>query len=206
MKTSEDAVLIDVGTGNIHSVLNALQSLGFTIKLTSNPQDVRNASRLVLPGVGAFGRFMEGMRQLNLEESILEALQKEIPMLGICVGMQALLDIGKEMGEFKGLGLVEGEVVRFPQHPQLKVPHNGWNQLHFEKASPIFNGLDEGSFVYFTHSYYCSVTHSDDWAASTDYGFRFASSVQKGLIFGVQFHPEKSQKNGLKILSNFFKV
>lgn len=206
MKTVDDAVLIDVGTGNIHSVLNALQSLGYKIKLSSDPHDVLNASRLVLPGVGAFGHFMDGMRELNLEDAILESIRKEAPMLGICVGMQALLNVGREMGNYQGLGLVDGEVIRFPQDPLLKVPHNGWNQLHFEKECPLFSGLSEGSYVYFTHSYYCSVTNQSDWAASTDYGFRFASSVQKGLVFGVQFHPEKSQKNGLKILSNFFKV
>jgi glutamine amidotransferase len=206
MNNTEDAVLIDAGTGNLHSVLNALQSQGFNIKLSSDPRDVVKATRLILPGVGAFGSFMQGLRQRNLEDSLLEVCQKGTPLLGICVGMQALLDVGKEMGEFKGLGLIKGEVIRFPENLNLKVPHNGWNQIQFEKPCTLFENLPNQTYVYFTHSYYCAVSQKNDWAASTEYGLQFASAVQKDNIYGVQFHPEKSQRVGQAILANFFKV
>ena len=205
MPTTADAVLIDVGTGNLHSVLNALQSQGFNIQLTSEPAHVLSARRLILPGVGAFGAFMQGLQQRNLEEPIRKALAIGTPLLGICVGMQALLDVGTEMGEYPGLGLIQGEVIRFPTQTGFKVPHNGWNQLQYEKTCVLFDGLPAHPYVYFTHSYYCAVSQKADWAASTDYGLQFASAVQKNNIFGVQFHPEKSQKVGQKILANFFK-
>ena len=206
MTNSEEAVVIDVGTGNLHSVLNALQSQGFKVKLSSDPKDVIQAPRLILPGVGAFGSFMQGLRQRNLEEALVQSIERGTPLLGICVGMQALLDVGREMGEYKGLGLIKGEVIRFPEGSGLKVPHNGWNQLDFEKPCLLFDDLPPSPYVYFTHSYYCAVEQKTDWAASTDYGLPFASAVQKNNIYGVQFHPEKSQKVGQKILANFFKV
>jgi imidazole glycerol-phosphate synthase subunit HisH len=206
MNKTDEAVVIDAGTGNLYSVLNALQSQGFRVKLSSDPKDVIKAPRLILPGVGAFGSFMEGLRQRNLEEALRESVERGTSLLGICVGMQALLDVGKEMGEYKGLGLISGEVVRFPEDSGLKVPHNGWNQLKFENPCMLFDELPPLSYVYFTHSYYCAVSHKSDWAASTEYGLSFASAVQKDNIFGVQFHPEKSQKVGQKILANFFKV
>jgi len=206
MNKPDEAVVIDVGTGNLHSVLNALQSQGFRVKLSSDPQDVLKAPRLILPGVGAFGSFMQGLRERNLEDPLRQSIERGTSLLGICVGMQALLDIGKEMGDHQGLGLISGEVIRFPDSPTLKVPHNGWNQLNFEASCMLFDGLPPAPHVYFTHSYYCSVSQKADWAASTDYGITFASAVQKNNIFGVQFHPEKSQKVGQKILANFFNV
>ncbi|MCE1253486.1 MAG: imidazole glycerol phosphate synthase subunit HisH [Anaerolineae bacterium] len=206
MKPSTDTLVIDAGTGNLHSVLNALQSQGLSVGLTSDPEEVIGASRLVLPGVGAFGSFMQGLRQRHLDLALDEVIRRGTPLLGICVGMQALLDVGKEMGEFKGLGYVEGEVIRFPDNLNIKVPHNGWNQIHFEKPCALFNGLPDLTYVYFTHSYYCSVAQKTDWAASTLYGINFACAVQKDNILGVQFHPEKSQKVGQQILANFIKI
>jgi len=206
MNKSDEAVVIDVGTGNLHSVLNALQSQGFRVKVTSDPHEVSKAIRLILPGVGAFGSFMQGLRERNLEDALRESVERGTSLLGICVGMQALLDVGREMGDHQGLGLIRGEVLRFPEDPNLKVPHNGWNQLKYENPCMLFDDLPADPYVYFTHSYYCAVSQTSDWAASTDYGFPFASAVQKDNVFGVQFHPEKSQKVGLKILANFFKV
>ena len=206
MNKTDEAVVIDVGTGNLHSVLNALQSQGFRVKVSSDPEEVSRAPRLILPGVGAFGSFMQGLRERSLEEALRNSVERGTSLLGICVGMQALLDVGREMGDHQGLGLISGEVVRFPEDSKLKVPHNGWNQLKYEHPCMLFDDLPPSPFVYFTHSYYCAVSQKADWAASTDYGLAFASAVQKDNIYGVQFHPEKSQKVGQKILANFFKV
>jgi imidazole glycerol-phosphate synthase subunit HisH len=206
MNTSLDALVIDVGTGNLHSVVNALQSQGLNVKISSEASEVLKAPRLVLPGVGAFGSFMQGLTQRDLMPALIEVHRRGTPLLGICVGMQALLEIGKEMGEFPGLGFIAGEVIRFPADMGLKVPHNGWNQINFEKPCALFDGLPQGTYVYFTHSYYCSVSNPLDWAASCDYGLRFACAVQKDNLFGVQFHPEKSQKVGQRILSNFMNI
>jgi imidazole glycerol-phosphate synthase subunit HisH len=206
MKPSLDAIVIDVGTGNLHSVVNALQSQGLNVKVSSDAEEVIKAPRLVLPGVGAFGSFMLGLNQRGLLPALNEVRQRGTPLLGICVGMQALLDVGKEMGEFPGLGFINGEVIRFPADLGMKVPHNGWNQIKYEKPCALFAGLPDLSYVYFTHSYYCSVSNQADWAASCDYGLRFACAVQKDNIFGVQFHPEKSQKIGQHILANFIKI
>ncbi len=201
-----DALLIDAGTGNLHSVHNALQTLGFNVLLTSSPEDLQHPGRVILPGVGAFGSFMNGLRERGLVEPLQAASKRGDPLFGICVGMQALFEISEEMGEFPGLGLLVGRVVRFPEFADLKVPHTGWNQLWFTDSAPLFRGLQPGAYAYFNHSYYCANGDPADCAARTDYGFEYSSAVQRGSLFGVQFHPEKSQRVGQKVLENFFKI
>lgn len=208
--SSYDALLIDAGTGNLHSVHNALLALGYNVLVSCNPDDLSRPSRVILPGVGAFRSFMDGLRQRGLAEPLRAAVQRGDPLLGICVGMQALFEIGEEMGEHAGLGLMGGHVVRFPDFSDLKVPHTGWNQLWFSHSGPgeslLFKGLPQGAYVYFNHGYYCANTDPADAAARTDYGFEFTSAVQRDNLFGVQFHPEKSQRVGQKVLKNFLSV
>jgi imidazole glycerol-phosphate synthase subunit HisH len=201
-----DAILIDAGTGNLHSVHNALLKLGFKIKVTTSPDDLHHPGRFILPGVGAFGSFMQGLRQRGLVEALQSAYQRGDPLFGICVGMQALFEISEEMGQHDGLGLLEGRVVQFPDFTDRKVPHTGWNQLWFAPEAPLFADLPEGAYAYFNHSFYCASSNPQDTAARTDYGIDFTSAVQRGSLFGVQFHPEKSQRVGLKVLENFFKI
>jgi len=203
---SYDALLVNAGTGNLHSVYNALDHLGYKVKITDRPEDLNLRCRVVLPGVGAFGSFMEGLRSSNLVNALKEVARRGDPLLGICVGMQALLEIGKEMGEHQGLGLVPGQVIRFPEFKELKVPHTGWNQLVQQRDSQLFENLQDGAYAYFNHSYYCELQDADDALSLTDYGLTFASAIQRGNLFGVQFHPEKSQRVGQTILANFFKV
>jgi glutamine amidotransferase len=200
---SDDLTLIDAGTGNLRSVYKALETLGANVTLTSDPAIVSQASKIVLPGVGAFGDFMSGMHQRGLVEPILEAAAKRIPTLGICVGMQAFYQIGEELGDHPGLGLLPGRVIHFPAFIDLKIPHTGWNQLHLKTQSPLVKGLQEGDYAYFNHSYYCAPSDDSFTLAWTDYGIPFTSMIQRDNIFGVQFHPEKSQRVGLCILSNF---
>ncbi len=201
-----DAILVDAGTGNLHSVHNALLALGFTIKVSSDPEDLKQPGRVILPGVGAFGSFMQGLRERELVEPLQEVYQRGDPLFGICVGMQALFEVSEELGEHAGLGMLKGKVIRFPNFANLKVPHTGWNQLWFAPESPLFQGLPRGSYAYFNHSFYCANTDSSDAAASTDYGLDFTSAVRRENLVGVQFHPEKSQRVGQKVLANFFKI
>jgi glutamine amidotransferase len=202
-----EVILIDAGTGNLRSVLKALESLEARVNLTSDPAALRRGGRVVLPGVGAFGDFMQGLRNCGLDEAVREVAARGDLLLGICVGMQALFDFSEEMGLHTGLGLIGGKVVRFPGRKELKVPHTGWNQLVFSRESPLFSGMKSGCHTYFNHSYYCLPEDIPGKAiATTDYGLSFTSAIQDENIFGVQFHPEKSQQVGLKILQNFLEV
>jgi len=201
-----DAVLIDAGTGNLHSVQNALRSLGYSILVTADPQDVLQPGRVILPGVGAFGSFMDGLRRDGLDEAVRSVVRRGDPLLGICVGMQALFESSAEMGLHAGLGVLKGQVLRFPDQEGLKIPHTGWNQLLLKKPSALLDGLDSGVYAYFNHSFYCATGEAEDIAAATDYGLDYCSVVQRENIYGVQFHPEKSQRVGKAILSNFFEV
>jgi imidazole glycerol-phosphate synthase subunit HisH len=201
-----DALLIDAGTGNLHSVHNALQTLGFNVRMTADPADLAIPGRVILPGVGAFGSFMQGLRERGLVEPLRAAYRRGDPLFGICVGMQALFELSEEMGEYPGLDLLTGRVVHFPEFTNLKVPHTGWNQLWFTADAPLFHGLNPGAYAYFNHSYYCASSDSADCAARTDYGLEFTSAVQRDSLVGVQFHPEKSQHVGQKVLENFFKI
>jgi imidazole glycerol-phosphate synthase subunit HisH len=196
-------LLVDAGTGNLHSVYHALLRLGCPVTLTADPDLVRRGGRILLPGVGAFGAFMDGLRQRDLEEPLLEAIRRGDPLLGICVGMQALLDVGEEMGVHRGLGVLPGRVVPFLPQPGLKIPHTGWNQFWPQVDIPLFAGLPAGSYAYFNHSYYCAIADPADSVACTDYGITYASVVQRANVLGIQFHPEKSQKVGLRLLANF---
>jgi len=201
-----DVILIDAGTGNLRSVQKALESIGANVELTGEPAKVSSARRVVLPGVGAFGDFMSGLRARGLEEAVKEIVGRGVPMLGICVGMQALFEVGEEMGEHKGLGLLAGKVTRFAESLSVKVPHTGWNQVEVRKPTPLFDQVKDGTYVYFNHSYYCQAGNVSDVSATTEYGLTYACAVQRGNIFGVQFHPEKSQAVGLRILKNFLEA
>ena len=200
---STKITLIDAGTGNLRSVHKALQSVGADVAVTADPQVVQQGGRLVLPGVGAFGDFMRGLQARGLAEPLLSVVRRGDPLLGICVGMQALFEVGEELGEQPGLGLLPGRVVRFPDQEGLKVPHTGWNRLWSRRSEPLLEALPEGAYAYFNHSFYCRVDEPQDVSAETEYGLTFTSMVRRSNLFGVQFHPEKSQQTGLQILRNF---
>ena len=203
---NNEIVLIDAGTGSLRSVQKALEAVGANVLRTDDPKKVVSGGRVVLPGVGAFGDFMSGLRARGLEEAVNDTVQRGIPLLGICVGMQALFEIGEEMGEHKGLGLLQGKVVKFADSLSVKIPHTGWNQLEVKNDARLLDQVDAGAYVYFNHSYYCQPQNSSDILATTDYGMNYACAVQCENIFGVQFHPEKSQAVGLKILKNFLEA
>lgn len=202
----KDVVLIDAGTGNLRSVQKALENIGANVTRTDDPQKVLSGKRVVLPGVGAFGDFMSGLRLRGLEDAVKGIAMRGVPLLGICVGMQALFEVGEEMGEHAGLGLLAGKVVRFAESLSVKIPHTGWNQVEVKKDASLFNQVNDGAYVYFNHSYYCQPWNSSDVIGTTDYGLTYACAVQRENIFGVQFHPEKSQALGLQILNNFLEA
>jgi glutamine amidotransferase len=202
--------LIDYGIGNLRSVQKALEHVGADVTLTEDPAVIRSAAKVVLPGVGAFGDGMKGIRARGLVEVVQEVMRAGTPLLGICVGMQVLFEASEEMGEHEGLGILPGRVVRFPtpseagQRP-LKVPQTGWNQIDPCRASPLFHGLPPGSFAYFNHSYYCDA-RPEETLATTDYSFPYPSIVGTANVYGIQFHPEKSQSVGLTLLKNFVEL
>ena len=202
----KDVILIDAGTGNLRSVQKALESLGAQVLRTSKPDEVLTGSKVVLPGVGAFGEFMAGLRERGLETSVKEIARRSTPLLGICVGMQALFDVGEEMGQHAGLGLLHGKVTQFASSLPVKIPHTGWNQIEVQVADPLFQGIHSGDHVYFNHSYFCQPDHPAEITAWTNHGLKYACAVQSNTVFGVQFHPEKSQTVGLQILKNFLEI
>jgi len=196
--------IIDYGMGNIHSVQKALESFGVEVIVASAAQDIERAEKLVLPGVGAFDDAMRELQKKNLVSAINDNLKKRKVFLGICLGMQLLFEASQEAKEKKGLGVLKGQVKRFTQGKGLKVPHMGWNQLKTARQDcPLLKGVQDNSYVYFCHSYYPAPADKNEVAASTDYGADFASVVWRDNVYGVQFHPEKSQETGLKILNNF---
>jgi imidazole glycerol-phosphate synthase subunit HisH len=198
--------LIDYGSGNLRSAEKALARAGADVTVTSDPAAVAGAERIVLPGVGAFADCMAGLSAIpGMIEALEEAVLKHgVPFLGICVGMQLLACVGREFGDHKGLGWIEGEVVRLaPSDPALKIPHMGWNELAIARPHPVFAGIDPDADVYFVHSYAMRPARPADTLATADYGGAFAAVVGRDNILGTQFHPEKSQAVGLALLGNF---
>lgn len=197
--------MIDYGLGNLRSVQKALEYVGASVQLTDDPALVRAAKKLVLPGVGAFGAGIAALNARGLANAIREAVGQGTPILGICLGMQFLFDESSEMGQHQGLGLLPGRVVRFPQNG-LPVPHMGWNQVQHDGTHPLLDGVPAGAYAYFVHSYHCQPANPADLIATTDYGQPIAAITGRGHILGIQFHPEKSQHTGLRILHNYHKM
>jgi glutamine amidotransferase len=200
--------IIDYGMGNLRSVQKGFEKIGSEAIITSDPHVVLQADRVVLPGVGAFRDCMRNLEVGGFVEPILKMIAEGRPFLGICVGMQLLFTDSVEFGLYSGLNVIPGHVLRFPElmtvaGEKLKVPQMGWNQLSFKKRPPVFDGIEEESNVYFVHSYYVQPDNEAVIATTTDYGFEFCSSVWRDNIFASQFHPEKSQDVGLRILKNF---
>lgn len=198
-------VLVDYGIGNLRSVRKALEAVGAEVVQSSNPAEILSGDKIVLPGVGAFKDGMMGLQLRGLIPVIDEIVQRKTPLLGICLGMQLFFSCSSEMGDTPGLGYLNGEVKEF-SGDGLKVPQTGWNQLEINPDSLLMTGISNRAYVYFNHSFYCDPVESGVTAAKTDYGVPYTSAVEKGSMFGVQFHPEKSQDVGLKILKNFMEV
>lgn len=196
-----DILVVDYGMGNLRSVSKALEKVGFSVKISSDPEEVKKANAIVLPGVGAFKDAVKNLRRMGLYGEIIRHMEKGKPYFGICLGLQLLFEKSYEFGESEGFGVVEGEVVLLP--PSVKVPHIGWNQLWKKKPSSMLEGIRDGEYFYFVHSYHVVPKRKDLILTTTDYGIDFVSSIEYENIFAVQFHPEKSQKAGLKILENF---
>jgi len=195
--------IIDYEMGNLRSVQKGFERVGHSAVITSDPAVVADADKIVLPGVGAFRDAIAALHERKLVEPIRAAVQSGKPFLGICLGLQLLFDKGYEDGEYEGLGLVPGEVVRFRVPPEYKVPHIGWNQVQFRRRPPIFEGIPDGEHFYFVHSYYVVPKDESIIATETDYPTAFCSSIWRDNLFAVQFHPEKSQAAGLRVLKNF---
>jgi len=196
--------LIDYGVGNLLSVAKALESVGGQIELVDNPADLQRADAVILPGVGNFGDGMEHLNQRGLASAVLDSINSGKPFLGICLGMQLLLEGSEEAPGMKGLGVFKGQVVRFPDGPE-KVPHMGWNSINIRNQCHNLDQVADGSFFYFVHSYYVRPTDASVVAASCSYMVDFAAILARGNVFATQFHPEKSQNCGLTILRNFVK-
>jgi glutamine amidotransferase len=193
--------IIDYGMGNLKSVTNAFRKLDATVEITRDRRIIEGASAMVLPGVGAFGKCIANLKEFGLFDVVKEWIKADRLYLGICLGMQILFDSSEESPGVGGLGVIGGRVPRFAG--TMKVPHMGWNSLHFTQEPEIFRGIREGEFFYFVHSYYCAPDDESVVATKTPYGIDFVSSIKKGNLFACQFHPEKSQKVGLQVLQNF---
>ena len=201
--------IIDYEMGNLRSVEKAFKSLGFAVRISADPNDIKTADKVVLPGVGAFRDCINNLRGGGFVDPLMEHIAVGKPMLGICVGMQMLFDVSEEFGTHQGLGLIPGKVVRFPvgmveNNERLKVPHMGWNNISIKQQSPLFKGVEDESYLYFVHSYYCAAEKTADIAATCRYGdVEFCASIWRDNIMATQFHPEKSQSVGLNIFTNF---
>lgn len=198
--------IIDYDAGNLKSVEKALQFLQEDTLVTRKQEEILAADGVILPGVGAFGDAMEKLRAYGLIEVIRECVARQIPFLGICLGLQLLFDGSEESPGVEGLHILKGRIVRIPTETGVKVPHIGWNELYFPRPGRLFEGLSEGEYVYFVHSYYLQARDQGIVTATTEYGARIHASVEEGNVFACQFHPEKSSDAGLKILRNFIRV
>ncbi len=199
--------IIDYGVGNLFSLQCSLRKIGVEAIVTKNPDEIKSADRIILPGVGAFGDASRKLRESGLVELITEEAKSGKPFLGICLGMQLLFEKGYEYGEHEGLGFLKGNVVALEGeiNPNLQIPHMGWNALDFKQDSPLFKYINNGDFVYFVHSYYATDCE-DSVIATSEYGIPVTAAVGKGNIFGCQFHPEKSGEVGLNILKAFCEI
>jgi len=197
--------LIDYGMGNLRSVQKGLEKVGAKVNVTDKAEDLRTASGIVLPGVGAFRDCIHELTKLGLIDTLIEEISSGKPYLGICLGLQILFEESEEFGRCNGLGIFKGKVVRF-RESNLKIPHMGWNTINIKKSSSILKDIPDQSYFYFVHSYYVVPDDSEIILTSTEYGLEFTSSVSKNNIFGVQFHPEKSQALGLRMLGNFVEI
>ncbi|MFN3653248.1 MAG: imidazole glycerol phosphate synthase subunit HisH [Armatimonadota bacterium] len=205
--------IVDYGMGNLRSVEKALLKLGHPAVISSDPDELLRADRLILPGVGAFGAAMANLTRAeadgaSLDEAVRQFVRSGRPFFGICLGMQLLLTESEELGQHRGLDLLPGQVVRFDfaDDPTLKIPHMGWNALHFPRPTPLFAGLEEGTQVYFVHGFHCVPDEPEVTAATCTHGIPFCAALAKDNVFAAQFHPEKSGAAGLRILDNFARL
>ncbi len=195
--------IVDYGMGNLRSVQKAFEKLGAQAAICDDPADLADASKLVLPGVGAFRDAIRALREQGLDRPVLDHIAADKPFLGICLGLQLLFDYSDEQGQWQGLKVIPGKVVRFDPEPNLKIPHMGWNRLDVAGRPKLFEGIHIDAHFYFVHSYYVVPEDEAVVAARTEHGVRFVSAVSRGNLFATQFHPEKSQRVGLKLLRNF---
>ena len=198
--------IIDYDAGNIRSVEKAVTLLGYEAVVTREQEMILSANHIILPGVGAFGDAMNKLEKYGLVNVIHEAVERQIPFLGICLGLQLLFESSEEAPGVDGLGLLPGRILRIPEKTDLKIPHIGWNSLSFPHQGRLFQGIAEGAYVYFVHSYYLEAKEPEIVKAATEYGTLIHASVERDNLFACQFHPEKSSEVGLKILQNFLKI
>ena len=196
--------IVDYKLNNLRSLENTLRRLGHDVLVTSNPEDIGKATKLILPGVGAFGDGMRNLHQFGLAQAFIEKVKAGTPTLGICLGMHLLFTESEEFGYHRGLNLLDGPVVKLPSN--LRVPHMGWNQLHTKRTNGLTQGIAESSFVYFVHSYYAQPASPEIVLATTDYEMEFPAIVHTANIWATQFHPEKSQHVGERLLDNFARI
>ena len=198
--------IIDYDAGNIKSVEKALLHLGEEVIITRDREQILNSDKVILPGVGAFGDAMEKLRSYGLDKVIYEVVERKIPFLGICLGLQLLFEKSDETPGVKGLGILPGEILRIPDKEGIKIPHMGWNYVKIKENARIFKDVPQDSYVYFVHSYYLKAGREEDVAATTEYSTLIHAAVEHDNVFACQFHPEKSSEIGLKILKNFVEL
>ena len=198
--------IVDYGMGNLRSVQKAFEKLGAAAEIVTSPTQIADADKLILPGVGAFRDAIHQLKSHGFVEPICDFVASGKPFLGICLGLQLLFDVSYEDGEWEGLGIVPGKVIRFEDQPELKIPHMGWNSLDIVRPTPLLNGIASGSHVYFVHSYYVVPDDESVIVTQTEHGTRFTSAIARGNLVATQFHPEKSQAIGMRLLQNFVEL